>query len=132
MAMHAQLPHRAVERAMLNVKLERTLDCVVAGSRLLSDRPFPSSLLLGLYDEEGKLVHVGIAGSFCEALRVHLLEDLTPLVVPLAGHPWEHGFLPRGGRVGRLKGAAARRVRVGGDARVRRVSALAEPAVSPR
>ena len=95
-------------RAMVKVKKERTADCVVAGLRWLADRPLPSSLLLGLYDEDGALHHVGVAASFTEKLRKELLEELGPLIVPLAGHPWEQGFLVAGGSVGRLKGAAGR------------------------
>jgi ATP-dependent DNA ligase len=108
MAKPRDLTYRAGERAMLKVKLERTLDCVVAGFRLLVDRPLPSSLLLGLYDDAGSLQHIGIAGSFSERLRNELREVLAPLTVPLAGHPWEHGFLLEGSPVGRLKGAAGR------------------------
>ena len=93
---------------MIKVKHERTADCVVAGFRWLVDRPLPSSLLLGLYDEEGRLHHVGIASAFSERLRRELLERLRPLVVPLAGHVWEHGFLLSGGPTGRLPGAAGR------------------------
>jgi ATP-dependent DNA ligase len=108
MAKPRDLTYRAGERAMLKVKLERTLDCVVGGFRLLADRPLPSSLLLGLYDDAGSLQHIGIAASFSERLRRELLEALAPLVVPLAGHPWEQGFLIEGSPVGRLKGAAGR------------------------
>jgi ATP-dependent DNA ligase len=108
MAKPRDLTYRPGERVMLKVKLERTLDCVVAGFRLLADRPLPSSLLLGLYSPAGALEHIGIAGSFSERLRRELLDALSPLVVPLAGHPWERGFLLEGSPVGRLKGAAGR------------------------
>jgi ATP-dependent DNA ligase len=108
MAKHRGMAYREGERAMLKVKLERTLECVVGGFRLLADRPLPSSLLLGLFDEAGSLAHIGIAGAFSERLRIRLLEELEPLVVPLEGHPWEHGFLLEGSPIGRLKGAAAR------------------------
>jgi ATP-dependent DNA ligase len=108
MAKAADLTYRAGERAMLKVKLERTLDCVVGGFRLLVDRPLPSSLLLGLYDSDGSFQHIGIASSFSERLRHELLETLAPLTVELAGHPWERGFLLEGSPVGRLKGAAGR------------------------
>jgi ATP-dependent DNA ligase len=100
--------YREGERAMLKVKTERTADCVVAGFRLFEDRPLPSSLLLGLYDEAGRLRHVGIASSFAERERRELLDMLRSLAVPLAGHPWEHGFLVEGSPMGRMKGAAAR------------------------
>ena len=95
-------------RAMVKVKRERSLDCVVAGFRWLLERPLPSSLLLGLYDEYGQLHHVGVASSFGEAQRRLLLDELRPLVVPLEGHPWERGFLVGGSPIGRLKGAAGR------------------------
>ena len=101
-------PYRPGERAMVKVKLERTADCVVAGFRLLEDRPLPSSLLLGLHDERGELRHVGVAASFAEARRPALLEALRPYTAPLEGHPWEEGFLLGGSPMGRMKGAAAR------------------------
>jgi ATP-dependent DNA ligase len=107
MAKPPELPYLAGKRALLKVKRERTLDCVVAGFRLLADRPLPSSLLLGLHDG-GELRHIGIAASFAESLRRELLHELRPLVVPLAGHPWERGFLVEGSPMGRLKGAAGR------------------------
>jgi ATP-dependent DNA ligase len=108
LAKHRDLPYVAGARAMVKVKRERTLDCVVAGFRWLVDRPAVSSLLLGLYGPAGELRHVGVASSFGEAQRRRLLEELRPRVVPLAGHPWERGFLVEGSPVGRLKGAAGR------------------------
>jgi ATP-dependent DNA ligase len=108
MAKAADLRYRPGERAMLKVKPERTADCVVAGFRPYVDRPLLSSLLLGLYDRDGDLRHFGIVQSFTRKRRRELLEELAPLCVPLAGHPWEHGFLPGGGPTGRLAGAAGR------------------------
>ena len=107
-AKHRELRYEPGVRAMLKVKRERTADCVVAGFRWLGDRPLPSALLLGLYDESGALQHVGVASSFAEAERGRLLDELAPLVAPLAGHPWEGGFLVGGSPVGRLPGAAGR------------------------
>ena len=101
----AYLPGR---RGWVKVKRRRTLDCVVAGFRLRSDRPLPSSLLRGLWDEAGALEHVGVASSFGVGQARTLLDALQPHVVPLAGHPWEHGFLLGGGSLGRLLGAAGR------------------------
>ena len=95
-------------RAMVKVKLERTADCVVAGFRWLVDRPLPSSLLLGLYDGAGDLLHVGVVSAFAAHERERLLETLAPLVTELAGHPWEDGFLLGANPVGRLKGSAGR------------------------
>src|SRR5919204_2782836 len=107
-AKHRELRYEPGRRAMVKVKRERTVDCVVAGFRWFVDRPLPSSLLLGLYDREEQLRHVGLASGFAERLRHELLERLRPLRVPLAGHPWEHGFLLAGSPAGRLHGAAGR------------------------
>jgi ATP-dependent DNA ligase len=96
-------------RAMLKVKLERTADCVVAGLRGTPDpEPRATSLLLGLYDENGALQHVGVAGSLGRRRGQEVLAALGPYATDLAGHPWEHGFLMQGGPTGRLKGAAGR------------------------
>jgi ATP-dependent DNA ligase len=107
-AKHRDLPYEPGARAMVKVKHERTADCVVGGFRWLVDRPLPSSLLLGLYDADGVLHHVGMATAFAERRRRDLLEELRPLVVPLQHHPWRHGFLTGGSPLGRLKGAAGR------------------------
>jgi len=106
-AKHVALRYVPGRREMIKVKRERTAECVVAGFRWLVDRPLPSSLLLGLY-EDGSLRHVGIASGFAERKRHELLERLRPFVVPLEGHPWETGFLLPGGPAGRLPGAAGR------------------------
>jgi ATP-dependent DNA ligase len=102
------MSYEAGVRAMLKVKHERTADCVLAGVRLFPDRPVLSSLLLGLHDADGRLEHVGVVTSFRAARREELLDELAPLVAPLEGHPWEHGFLTGGSPMGRLPGAASR------------------------
>ena len=107
-AKDADLRYEEGKRRMVKVKRERTADCVVAGFRWLVAQPLPSSLLLGLYDDEGELHHVGVASSFSEAARRSLLDELEPRVVPLEGHPWERGFLLGGSAIGRLRGAAGR------------------------
>jgi len=108
MAKHRELRYESGARAMVKVKRQQTADCVVAGFRLLAGRPLPSSLLLGLYDEDGGLRHVGVASAFSERRRLELLRELAPLEVPLEAHPWERGFLLEGSAMGRLRGAAAR------------------------
>jgi ATP-dependent DNA ligase len=101
-------PYREGARALWKVKQERTADCVVGGIRLYANRPELAALLLGVHDEEGRLVHIGVASSFARERRRALLEELSPLSVPLEGHPWEQGFLLGGGPLGRLKGSAGR------------------------
>jgi ATP-dependent DNA ligase len=107
-AKRADLPYVSGARRMVKVKRERTADCVVAGFRLYVDRPLISSLLLGLYDDKGRLRHIGTVTAFTRERRRRMLDELRPLAVPLAGHPWEHGFLIGGSSMGRLAGAAAR------------------------
>jgi len=108
-AKRPDLGYEPGRRAMIKVKRERTADCVVGGFRFAVDAPVVASLLLGLHDDAtGELRHVGVVSSFTAARRRQLVVDLGPSVTPLAGHPWEHGFLVGGGRLGHLPGAAGR------------------------
>ena len=70
-------PYRPGERAMVKVKQQRTADCVVGGYRLSGSTL--GSLLLGLYDSEGKLNSVGFTSSFTAEDRSALLAKLRPL-----------------------------------------------------
>ena len=54
-------PYAPGKRTLTKVKHQRTADCVVAGYRLHTTGPVVGSLLLGLYDDEGRLQHVGVA-----------------------------------------------------------------------
>jgi len=76
------------KRAMFKVKHERTADCVVAGYRRHKSGNIVGSLLLGLYADDGRLQHVGVVASFPMARRAELVEQLAPLVVDFAEHPW--------------------------------------------
>jgi ATP-dependent DNA ligase len=78
-------------RAMVKVKHARTADCAVAGFRWHKNGPgtMVGSLLLGLYDDDGELQHVGICASFTTARRRDLVRELEPLRASAAeGHPW--------------------------------------------
>ena len=79
-------------RTMLKIKHSRTADVVVAGYRLhktsTEARPLLGSMLLGLYNDEGSLQHVGVCASFSDARRAELVEELDELRVDLADHPW--------------------------------------------
>ena len=80
------------KRVMLKVKHERECDCVVAGFRWHKDRKGTAvgSLLLGLYDDEGNLEHVGVCASFTDATRRELVGFLEPYrAESLKGHPWK-------------------------------------------
>jgi ATP-dependent DNA ligase len=79
------------KRVMLKVKHERECDCVVAGFRWHKNEKGTAlgSLLLGLYNDAGKLEHVGVCASFTAAKRRELIAFLDPYRVnALEGHPW--------------------------------------------
>lgn len=67
------------KRAMAKVKHRRTVDTVVGGYRLHKEGDRVGSLLLGLYEENGKLAFVGHCSGFSDADRLALLERLRPL-----------------------------------------------------
>ena len=100
------------QRTMLKIKHERTADVVVAGYRLhktsTAERPLLGSLLLGLYDGEGHLQHVGVAASFTEKRRADLVEELQPLVCPIEEHPWGHWADALVGNPDRVPGTQSR------------------------
>lgn len=78
------------KRLMFKVKHQRTADCVVAGFRWHKSGPVVGSLLLGLYDSNGHLHHVGVAAAFTMAERLRLLDDLAPVrLIQGEEHPWE-------------------------------------------
>ncbi len=68
------------ERAMLKVKQLRTADCVVGGFRYAAKKREVGSLLLGLYNEEGKLDHVGFTSNIPAEERAELTKRLEGLV----------------------------------------------------
>jgi ATP-dependent DNA ligase len=76
------LPYLAGERAMIKVKRLRTADCVVGGFRYESDSDEVGSLLLGLYNDEGKLDHVGFTATITDEQRPALTRRLQALRQP--------------------------------------------------
>jgi ATP-dependent DNA ligase len=78
------------KRAMIKIKHARTADCVVAGFRWHKEGVgIVGSLLLGLYDDEGTLHHVGVTSSFTMATRKQLATELEPLREnAMQEHPW--------------------------------------------
>ena len=91
MAKRLEAPYRAGERTMVKVKHQRTADCVVAGFRWHKKGAgtMIGSLLLGLYDDDGTLHHVGVTSAFTDAVRKRLVTELAPLREnALEGHPW--------------------------------------------
>lgn len=89
MAKNATGSYQPNKRAQLKIKHLRTADCVVAGFREHKNGDGPGSLMLGLYDEEGRLHNLGVASSFSVARRVELRSELAPYVTDdLSSHPW--------------------------------------------
>jgi ATP-dependent DNA ligase len=82
--------YEAGKRAMFKIKHARTAECVVAGFRWhKSGQDAIGSLLLGLYDNQGVLHHVGVTSSFTMVMRRELALELEPLRKnALASHPW--------------------------------------------
>ena len=74
----AGLPYKEGDRAMVKVKHERTADCVVVGFRWHKSGPIVGSLVLGLYDDDELLHHVGVSASFTMQRRKELVEELAP------------------------------------------------------
>jgi ATP-dependent DNA ligase len=85
-------PYRAGERAMLKVKQHRSADCVVGGFRRVKEGGGVASLLLGLYDETGRLNHVGFTSGIPAERRGELAAKLEPLI----GAPGFTGKAPGG------------------------------------
>src|SRR5687768_3325198 len=92
-AKRMDLPYRAGERdGMQKIKRVRTADCVVGGFRYAEGQRVIGSLLLGLYDKQGLLHHVGFTSSFKAADR----KKITAMVEPLISPPGFTGRAPGG------------------------------------
>jgi len=81
-AKRLDLAYQPGERAMLKVKRLRTADCVVGGFRYGSNSRLVGSLLLGLYDDDGLLHHVGFTSSIPAAEKPQLTKRLEKLMAP--------------------------------------------------
>lgn len=84
------LPYLEGQRVMLKVKHQRSADCVVAGFRWHVNEDAVGSLLLGLYDDNGVLQHVGVSASFTALRRRELVAELEPHRSrdQASSHPW--------------------------------------------
>jgi ATP-dependent DNA ligase len=81
-AKRLDLDYRPGERAMIKVKQQRTADCVVGGFRYAEKKHEVGSLLLGLYDDQGLLNHVGFTSAIPARQRAELIEKLERLIDP--------------------------------------------------
>jgi ATP-dependent DNA ligase len=81
-AKRLDLEYRSGERAMIKVKQQRTADCVVGGFRYAEKKKQVGSLLLGLYDVDGLLHHVGFTSAIPAKERPALTKGLEKLIEP--------------------------------------------------
>ena len=88
-AKRLDLPYKSGERTgMQKIKRLRTADCVVGGFRYASNSRQVGSMLLGLYDDDGLLHHVGFTSGIKAADRAALTKKLEK-------HIREPGFTGR-------------------------------------
>ena len=86
-------PYRSGERTgMVKIKRIRTADCVVGGFRYAEKGGGIGSLLLGLYNDQELLDHVGFTSSFTREQRIELKKTVEPLI----GGPGFTGHAPGG------------------------------------
>jgi ATP-dependent DNA ligase len=91
MAKPFDLTYQPKKRSMLKIKHVRTADCVLAGFRWHKNGKgtLIGSFLLGLFDHEKRLHHVGVTSSFTMAARAKLAKELEPLRDnATVDHPW--------------------------------------------
>jgi ATP-dependent DNA ligase len=82
-AKRRDLPYSSGDRSgMQKIKNYRTADCVVGGFRYNEGSPLVGSLLLGLYDEDGLLHHVGFTSTIKREDKPALTKKLKALIAP--------------------------------------------------
>lgn len=92
-AKRSDLPYQSGERTgMQKIKAFRSADCVVGGFRYAAKKPLVGSLLLGLYDTDGLLHHVG----FCSGIKAEEKPALTRKLENLVQPPGFSGRAPGG------------------------------------
>ncbi len=95
-AKELEAPYRPGERTgMVKIKRVRTIDCVVMGWRPGKAEGTVGALILGLYDDGGKLREVGHSSGFTAKEKRELVEKLRPYETGErgSGEPsrWTHG-----------------------------------------
>jgi ATP-dependent DNA ligase len=82
-AKRRDLPYQSGNRdGMQKIKNYRSADCVVGGFRTNEGKPVVGSLLLGLYDDDGLLHHVGFTSSIRNEDKAALTKKLKALIGP--------------------------------------------------
>ncbi len=104
-AKRVDLEYRSGERAMIKVKQRRTADCVVGGFRYAEKKREVGSLLLGLYDAEGLLDHVGFTSAMPAVERPALTGKLEALIEPPGSPAMRQAAQAAGTMPGRWSGS---------------------------
>lgn len=79
-AKRTSLPYQSGNRnGMVKVKRKRTADCVIGGFRYGTNSKVVGSLLLGLYDAEGELHHVGFTSGMAGIDKKALTKQLEDI-----------------------------------------------------
>jgi ATP-dependent DNA ligase len=82
-AKRRDLPYRSGDRSgMQKIKNYRSADCVVGGFRYNEGKPVVGSLLLGLYDDKGRLNHLGFTSTIKRTEKPELTRKLESLIAP--------------------------------------------------
>jgi ATP-dependent DNA ligase len=82
-AKRRDLEYRSGDRTgMQKIKNYRSADCVVGGFRYNEGKPVVGSLLLGLYDDNGLLHHVGFTSAIKREDKPALTKKLEKLIAP--------------------------------------------------
>jgi ATP-dependent DNA ligase len=113
MAKPLDITYQPDKRVMFKIKHTRTADCVLAGFRWhktsTDELPLVGSLLLGLFNDDGKLQHVGVVGAFTAKRRAELVDELEPLLLREGDeHPWQEWASAEAHAGQRLPGAVSR------------------------
>ena len=82
-AKRLDVPYQSGDReGMQKIKNLRTADCVVGGFRYAAKGNHVGSILLGLYDEQGLLHHVGYTSGIKASERADLTRKLEEIIQP--------------------------------------------------
>ena len=82
-AKREDLPYQSGNRkGMMKIKKQRTADCVVGGFRYLEKKNQIGSLLLGLYNDNKLLDHVGFTSSIHSKDRAELTRKMEKIIKP--------------------------------------------------
>lgn len=102
-------PYAFNRRTQLKLKHVRSADCVVAGYRMYKSGDGVGSLVLGLFAEDGRLHHVGVAASFTAKRRAELVDEVSALVLAdMSEHPWAEWMDAEANADGTMPGAPNR------------------------